>query len=158
MIVKIVSKYLLDYIKYCFLTGFIFFTLGVLLFIIINLKPDISFNFLSVFSFIDPAYKTGTFELDLKKTMQIFSIVAFILLLIGDLTKIVFKKLFNINIEFKLKTKKLVLFSGITALYFLAVLLIVIDQTLEIKLLFILAFFYFSNIVTLVGYTALIFE
>lgn len=90
--------------------------------------------------------------------MQIFSIVAFILLLIGDLTKIVFKKLFNINIEFKLKTKKLVLFGGITALYFLAVLLIVIDQTLEIKLLFILAFFYFSNIVTLVGYTALIFE
>jgi len=96
MIIKIASKYLLDYIKYYFLTGLIFFTLGVLLFIIINLKPDFSFNFLSIFSFIDPVYKTGTFELDLKKIMQIFTTVSLFLFIIGDLIKIIFKNLFNI--------------------------------------------------------------
>lgn len=154
-IIQIGGNFLLNYIRYCFLTGSVFFTLAALLFIILNLNLNFSFGFLKLFSFIDLVFGTDTFDLDLRKIMQIFSAASLILLIIVDSTKIVLRTLFNLNVGIKPKSKKIVIFSTATLVYFLAILIVSFDQTLDKNLILIFSIFYFGNLLSLAGYFAL---
>ena len=97
LITKIIlttTRLFINYIKYFFLTSSVIFSLFVLLFIILNINPNFSFGFIQYFSFINPTYETGTFNLNIKEIMEIFLVVSFVLMIIANLIKLALKKIF----------------------------------------------------------------
>jgi len=138
-----------------FLTGCVFFSLAALSIVILNFNPNFSFGFISIFSFLDSAYSTGNYSLDLKKVMQIFSVTSLIILIIADVTKIVFSKLFNVNLGIKPRSKKVATYCAVTLLYFVAIISTFLNQTLDLISILIFLFFYIGNIISLAGYLAL---
>lgn len=150
--VEISVRFLLNYIQYSFLTGLVILILVATIFIVANLNPNSSFGFFKFFSFIDPIYKTGTFTLGKKETMQIFSASSFILLIIANLIKFLFKNLLAVNLDIKPRLKKIALFTVVTSIHFFAVLLVLFDETLDKNLSFIFILFYFGGLISLTGY------
>ena len=95
--ILILVRLILSYIKYFFLTWLVGLLLGTIIFITLNLNPNISFGFFRYFSFINPLYAGSTFNMNLTGIMQIFSVVSLVLMITTTLIKIILNKLFKIN-------------------------------------------------------------
>lgn len=145
-------RFLINYIKYFFLTCSVIFSLTILLFIMLNINPNSSLDFLKYFSFINPILKTGNFSLGIKEIMQIFSIVSFVLMVIIGLIRTVLKKMFHLDISLKLKSKKLLFFVIITFSYLFASVIIAFSNTLDTGLYGVFGIYYIFNLVSLVFY------
>lgn len=145
-------RFFINYIKYFFLTGSVIFSIVILLFIILNLNPNFSFNFIQYFSFINPVYATGNFSMGITEIMQIFSIVSLILMILSGLIKLILKKAFNFEILISLKSKIIIFFSIITLAYFFASLIVAFSENLDKMFYFVFAFFYCINLVSAIGY------
>ena len=146
-LVLIIIRFVISYIEYFFLTGSVIFSLVVLIFIVLNINPNFSFGFIQYFSFLNPAYKTGTFSMGIKETMEIFSVLAFIFMIISASIKIVVKKVSGINIYFTLKSRALFLFAVITFLYIFAFFIIAFSDKLDKGFYFVFTVFYISNLI-----------
>ncbi len=145
-------QFFISYVKYFFLTGSVIFSLTVLLFIILNINPNFSFNFLQYFSFINPLYKTGSFSMGIKEIMQIFSAVAFILFVIITLIKFTLKKIFGFNISLSLKLKSILFFVAITLAYIFASVIVAFSDNLDKGFYLVFIVFYFINLASATGY------
>src|SRR3989344_685642 len=119
-IILMIIKFPIDYIKNIFLTGSVIFSVFVLISMLISVKPDFSFGFLSYFSFINPEYGTGTFSLEIKEIMQIFLIASFVITIFWDVILIILKKLFNLETKLTLGKKIIIFLSIITLSYVFA--------------------------------------
>ena len=146
------ALFLLGYIKYFFLTGSVIFSLSVLLFVVLNLAPNISFGFLSHLSFIDAAYSTGTFSIGIPEVMKIFSLVSLIIMFASNVSKIALKKIFNINFRLSFKLKIIVFVTIITLAYIIAITLVTLNETLDNLFYYIITIFYPGNLISLVFY------
>lgn len=147
-----IVKFFVGYVKYFFLTGSVIFSLTVLLFIILNINPNFSFNFLQYFSFIDPVYKTGSFRMGIKEIMQIFSAVALIVFIIITLIKFALKKIFGFNIDLSLKLKIFLFFIAITLTYSIASTIVAFSDNLDKGFYLTFIIFYTINLISTVGY------
>ena len=141
-----------SYVKYFFLTGSVIFSLVVLLFIILNINPNLSFNFLQYFSVINPIYKTGYFHMGIKETMQIFSVVSLILLIIVSPIKFIFKKVFGFNSSLTIKLKIVLFVVAITLAYVFASAIVAFSNNLDKRFYFLFIVFYFINLASAIGY------
>ncbi|MBS3076378.1 hypothetical protein J4481_01395 [Candidatus Pacearchaeota archaeon] len=158
LITKIIlttTRLFINYIKYFFLTSSVIFSLFVLLFIILNINPNFSFGFIQYFSFINPTYETGTFNLNIKEIMEIFLVVSFVLMIIANLIKLALKKIFNLENIFTSKLKITIFFSIITLAYITASLIVAFSPTLEKGFYFVFIIFYIINIFSAICYFAL---
>jgi len=151
-IITTIISFLLGYIKYFFLTGSVIFSLGVLLFVLINLMPDFSFEFLQYFSFLNFDYRTDTFSMGISEIMEIFTLVSFIIMFVSSVFNLMLKKIFNITHKFSLKLKIILLTSMITLVYVIAIMLITLSNTLDNLFYYIFAIFYVVNLTSLMLY------
>lgn len=142
----LIVQFLLNYIEYLFLTGSVIFSIVMLLFIILNLKMEFSFNFLKYFAFINPIYKSGNFSLGIKEVMQIFSVISLILLIIVSLMRAALKRLFNFNIAFSFKLKIIVVLFVITMSYIFAFLIVAFSDPKYKGFYFVFVSFYIYNL------------
>ena len=92
-------RYSLQYFSYCLLTGLVFFVSAALFVIIIKINPHFSFSFMKYFSFLNPAYSTGTFSGDLGDVMQIYLLISFIVMIIIKLLEFVNNQWFHLKLE-----------------------------------------------------------
>ncbi|KKT18865.1 MAG: hypothetical protein UW02_C0020G0016 [Candidatus Nomurabacteria bacterium GW2011_GWB1_43_7] len=145
-------RIVINYVKYFFLTGSVFFSLAVLMFVVLNKNPDFSFEFMKYFSFIDPAYKTGNFVINLGDVMNIFLILSLVMMLVINFLKMLMKKIFSFSLYFSTRTKFTVLFTIITLAYVIAVIFITQNDSLDKGLYFIFAIFYVLNLIFMVLY------
>lgn len=152
-IVIILIKLFINYVKYCFLTITVMFSFGILLFIILGLNIDLSFSFLQYFSFLNPEYKTRTFNIGVEGIMGIFSIISFIVGGIIAIIRYLLKKLFGLEITISLKQKIYTLFTIVTLAYILAAIIIALTDSIEKSFYFILIVFYIINFICLAGYS-----
>ncbi len=150
--ISLLIQFLISYIKYLFLTGSVIFSIVVLLFIILNINPRFSFGFLQYFSFINPVYKTGTFSMGIKETMQIFSVVSLVFMIIVSLVKTALKKIFKLDILITFKSKIIIVFVPITLTYIIASVIVAFSDNLDKGFYFIFAIFYIINLVSVVFY------
>ena len=141
-----------NYVKYFFLTGSVIFSLVVLLFIILNINPHLSFSFVQYFSFINPLYKTGSFNMGINEIMQIFSVVSLILLIIISMIKFAFKKAFGFNTFLSIKLKIVLFFVAITLAYVFASAIVAFSNNSDKSFYFVFAVFYFINLASAIGY------
>ena len=151
-IITTIISFLLNYIKYFFLTGSVIFSLAVLLFVLLNLVPDFSFGFLQYFSFLNPDYGTGTFSMDISEVMEIFSLVSLIIMFTSYVFSFTLKKIFNSYIKFSLKLKILFLVVLITLAYLIAMILVTLYNALDNLFYYIFVVFYVANLISLVLY------
>lgn len=142
----------ISYIKYSFLTGSVIFALTILLFIILNINPNFSFSFLQYFSFINPIYKTESFNIGIKEIMQIFSVASLVLMIIATLMKIALKKIFGFNTLLTLKLKIIFFFVVITLAYILASLIVAFSNNLDRGFYLVFIILYLINLVSATGY------
>ena len=147
-----IIKFIISYIKYFFLTGSVFFSIAILLFIVLNMNPNFSFSFLQYFSFIDPGYKTGTFRGGLEEIMEIFSVVSFVFMIVISLVKIALQKIFKLNISITFKSKIIVFFATITLAYIFASIIVSFSDNLDKGFYFVFAIFYILNLVSIAFY------
>jgi hypothetical protein len=145
-------QFLINYIKYFFLTGSVVFSTFVLLVVIVSINPDFSFGFLQLFSFLNPAYKTGTFRMGIKEIMEIFAVVSLALLVIVWLAKAALKKFFNFSLKLRLKHKIIIFFALITSAYILAALIAKFAFPKDLGYYLVFAVFYVFNLVSAVFY------
>jgi|SRR3989344_2377149 len=138
----------LNYVSYFFLTGSVILSLVVLIFIILNIHPTTSFDFLRFFSFINPIYKNETFELSIREVMQIFAIVTLVLSIIVSSIKFGLKKIFGVKILLSFKFKALLLFSIISLSYAVAFLIIGLTDSLDKEFYAVFAIFYIINLIS----------
>lgn len=122
-IINIINLFF-NYVKYFFLTGIIFIFCMFLLFIVLSIEPNFSFEFLKYFSFIDPIYKESSYSIQKADILKIFSVLSFAILVIVNLSKLIIKKIFKYNLDFKLKYKLIIILSILTILLFLSIILI----------------------------------
>jgi len=146
-LVLIIIRFVINYIEYFFLTGSVIFSLVVLLFVILNINPNFSFDFIQYFSFLNPTYKTGAFSMGIKETMEIFSVLAFIFMIILASIKILLKKVSGIDIYFTLKSRALFFFAIITLVYISAFFIIAFSDKLDKGFYFVFTVFYISNLI-----------
>lgn len=152
IITTTIIPFLLNYLKYNFLTGSVVFSLAVLLFTLLNLMPNFSFGFLTYFSFLDPAYKTGTFSMRIPEVMKIFSLVSLVIMFASYILRFTLEKIFNRTFEFFLKLKIFFFVAIITLAYVISAILITLNNALDSSFYFIFAVFYVFNIISLVLY------
>ncbi len=150
--ILLITQFIISYIKYFFLTGSVIFSIVILLFITLNVNPNFSFGFLQYFSFINPVYKTGTFSMGVKETMQIFSVVSLVFMIIISLVKIALKKIFKLNILITFKSKIIVFFVPITLAYIFASIIVAFSDNLDKGFYFVFAIFYILNLVSAAFY------
>jgi hypothetical protein len=150
-IVSITIQFVFNYIKYFFLTGLIMFSFATLLFVLININPDYQFGFFRYFSFIVPFDGKGNLYMETPEIMKIFSVMAFILMIITNLIKIILKKIFGLVYSFTTKLK-IGLFFTITSLFYILALLSVFFNDSNKDFYFMFIIFYIINIVSIVGY------
>ncbi len=150
--ILLILQLIINYIIYFFLTGSVIFSLVILLFIILSINPNFSFGFFQYFSFIDPVYKTGTFSMGVKETMQIFSVVSLVFMIIISSVKIALIKIFKLNILITLKTKINVFFVVITLAYIFASAVVAFSDNLDNGFYFVFAIFYILNLVSAAFY------
>ena len=151
-VIIIIIQIFLNYIKYLFLTGSILFSLAALLFIIVNINPHFSFEFIQYFSFVNPLYRTESFSMGTKEIMEIFSITALFLWVILAPIKFFLKKTLGVNFTLSLKLKIILFFSIISLIYSFALIFAVLDNSLIKGFYFVLIVFYIINIASTAGY------
>ena len=151
-IIITILSFSLDYIKYFFLTGSVIPSLTILLFVLSSLRPAFSFGFLSYFSFLDPAYGTGTFSMSIPEVMKIFSLVSLVIMFASYILSFSLKKIFNTTFEFSLKLKTLSLVTIVSLIYVIATILVTLDNGLDTSFYYIFAVFYIVNLIALVFY------
>ncbi len=151
-LILLIIQFLLNYIKYFFLTGSVIFSIILLLFILFNINPNFSFDFLKYFAFINPTYKSGTFSMGIKEVMQIFSVISLILLIIASLIKIILKRLFNLNLLISLKLRVILVFAIITISYIFAFFIVAFSEHLDKGFYFVFVIFYITNLFFILFY------
>lgn len=148
----ILPSLLLRYIKYFFLTGSVIFSLVVFLFILLNIQPGFSFEFLSIFLFLNESYGTDSFAMGGADVMKIFSVVSFVVMLISSVVQMGVKKVFNISIELSLKSKLVIFGTIISAAYVCTMLLVTFNDTLDNLFYVVFGVFYVINLISLLLY------
>jgi hypothetical protein len=152
-IINIINLFF-SYVKYFFLTGVILIFCTFILFILLSVEPNFSFEFLKYFSFIDPIYKESSYTLQKADILKIFSVLSFALLIILSLIKLILKKVFKYNSEFKLKHKFIITLSISTILLLLSIIFINI-RNINNSLYFIFILLYLINVFLMIIYTLL---
>jgi len=148
MILLSAVKLFVNYIKYFFLTFIVLLSLLMVLFVILNIKSDFSFDFLKYFSFVNAIFNKETYVMHTKEVMQIFSIISLLVYAFMGIIKYLINKIFNLKLEVSLKNKLIILFSFITLVFFVTIFLIKykkIDNDLYISFI---AVYIFNIIVT----------
>lgn len=156
-LVLLFFQHLIGYVAYFFLIGSVIFSLTILLFVLLNLKPDFSFSLLKYFAFINPIFKERSFTMGIKEIMQIYVVVSLILLAIVGLTKLIANRIFNfnINISISLKRKLIISLIFITAVYIIAFLIVTFNNSLDKGFYGVLIIFYFVNLLSVLFYILL---
>jgi len=145
-----IVRFIVNYIKFLFLTGSVIFSLVVLLAIILTINPQFSFGFLKYFSFLNPQYQTDSFHMGIKEIMEIISAVSLALLIVLTPVKFALKRFFNYT-PLGLGKKILLAFLTITGAYLVSLVLVAVYNMNKLFYVFFIIF-YFVNIGAAVGY------
>lgn len=148
-IITTIVSFLLSYLKYFFLTGPVIFSLSAMVFIVLNLKPNFSFGFLS---FLSSDYQTGNFNISLSEVMDMFFLLSFVVMFISYLSNFILKKIFNLTIKLSLKFKIFFIVSVITIIYGGVFSLIALRSELDGSFYYIFSIFYLLSLISLLGY------
>lgn len=148
----LILKFVLNYVRYFFLTTFVLFIIAILLFIILTLNPGFSFAFLKYFSFINPIFNNPEFTMSSKELIQIFSIISFIFMIVVSLVKLALKRLFNIHSSLTTKRKWMWFFSVNSIIYLFAIFIVLFNASLENGLVLILVIFYVISSIAMISY------
>ena len=150
--ILIIIQFLINYIKYFFLTGSVIFSITILLFIILNIDPNFSFGFFQYFQFINPIYATGTFNMGIKEIMEIFSVVSLVLMIVASLIKMTLKKIFDLRVLIPFRLKIIIFFIAITFAYILASIIVAYSDKLDTGFYFVFIIFYILNLISATFY------
>ncbi|MBU0661570.1 hypothetical protein KKG22_05355 [Patescibacteria group bacterium] len=123
---RLILQYFFSYIKYFFLTISVVIYTVIILFMVMAINPDVSFEFLKVFAFLDPKYAEGNFSLEISDLMKLFSVVTLFFWFITSAIRFVSKKYFNREVfikEFISNKKKYMIFFTSYILFAIAVFL-----------------------------------
>ncbi|BCX15719.1 MAG: hypothetical protein KatS3mg097_611 [Candidatus Parcubacteria bacterium] len=149
LIVLLIFRFLISYIKSFFLTGSVVFSVGILLFIILNINQNFSFGFLKYFSFVNPLFKEESFSMGIKEIMQLFLFISFIFMIIIGVFKVIMKKMFKMDIDllFSFKSRLIVILSFITVFYIISFFIVALNENLDKKGFYIVfIIFYIINL------------
>lgn len=144
LIINIINIFF-SYVKYFFLTGVILIFCMFLLFIVLGIEPNFSFEFLKYFSFIDSIYKESSYTLQKADILKIYSALSFAILIIISIFKLIINKIFKYNINLKLKHKFIIILSISTILLFQSIILVK-AKNIDNSLYFILILTYLINL------------
>ena len=153
-IILLSIRFLISYIKYPFLIGAVIFPLGVILFIALNVNPNLSFGFLRYLSFIDPKYARDTMILGTTEIMALFGVMSLFLMMIAGLLKTALRKVFNREISVSFKSKIIISLTAITLLYLGAMMIVAFSDTLDNEFYAVFFIFYILNVMSTVFYFA----
>ena len=145
-------RFILNYLKYCFLTGSVIFSILILLFIILNINPQFSFSFLRLFAFLNPSYATGSYTIGLKEIVRLFFVVSLAFTFLLLLIKMVLKKVFKVNPELKTRTKIILFSSIITLAYVIAIFFVCLTSKVDKNILIVFVCFYLMNVFSAAAY------
>jgi hypothetical protein len=146
------TKLFINYIKYIFLTWSVVFAFSMILFIIISINPNFSFGFFGYLSFINPIYENTEFSMGPKETVELFSILSLIIMVVSYLIKIILKKLFKINIIISLKSRIIFFFIIVTSIYGIASIIVMFSENLSKWGYLVFLIFYLINLFFMAGY------
>lgn len=147
----------MNYIKYFFLLCLIVFFLLNILFIILNINPNLSFNFLKNLAFIDTIYKKDSSNLSVNEIAKLFSLLTLILYIISIPIEFALKKMFRFKKNTPLKTKFFLFFKIISLIYLFDVLIILFNYNLDKSFLITFIALYVMNLIYAIFYFLLIF-
>lgn len=145
-------KIILNYIKYNFLTGSVILSIGIAVFVVLNIDPNTSFEFMKNLSFIDSRYSAGDYSVNGSDLMKIFSIFSLFLYILISIITLILNKLFNIILIIKLRYKILACFLIILLAYMIAFIVMASNKSFNINYYFIIGALLIINLICAITY------
>ncbi len=157
---KMILNLIINYTAYAFLSFPVIGVAAALMFILITISSgEASFEFLKYFSFLNGKFANDSFILTKGDIMQIYGVIAFVLIIIFEISKKIYKKTNKKEIIITFKKKLLYSFSLITFVYavlFISIPYSNISENINIALVYIGAIiFYAISIFSLFLYLAI---
>lgn len=154
-LIIILIRLSISYIRYALLTVVVILLLTPIIFILLIINPNFSFEFLRYFAFLNPEYKTGSYSMGKKEIMEIFSVISFILWISVSVIKLLINKFFGLSFSSHTKLKKFLLFFTFNIVYLGSIITVGISDTIENAGIFVFLLFYFIELFAIIAYLVL---
>jgi hypothetical protein len=146
---RLLIQVFFSFIHYPLLSITVFFTSGVLFFVIIAINPDILAYVLGYLAQIVLGETSTNYRGGLSDIVKFFAFLSFVLWIFTSVIKFILKRVFHIEFSINEKRGFLLSFALITLCYIIAFIIIFLRDDIEWNFYIIFAIFYIPNSVAL---------